>query len=130
MFSEAPHTPSVILKMHFQKSYGLKLYKEMNQGKRIAELDRELTASQMQHYADHSEDAQPKYDKEKDKIQHKDLFKNSHKQYQFFEVAKNIQKKQSIEDHSAIHTASYMRFFQQCQKTGTLALPIFSKARD
>ena len=29
-----------------------------------------------------------------------------------------------------VNARAYMRFFQKCQKSGTLALPIFSKAQN
>lgn len=59
---------------------------------------------------------------------HKDLFQPSQKKHVFFEVAKMMQSTPEEATSGAIDTQvlSYRRFFLQCQKSGTLALPIFS----
>ena len=111
---------------------GIKTYKDLMRDKKLKKLNRELgnrADDQSPMMGSESEEGVRKaVDIEKDKALHKDLFKNSQRKQQFYEVAKLMQNKQTIEDSDEIHTASYMRFYQQCQKSGTLAIPIFSKA--
>ena len=37
---------------------------------------------------------------------------------------------QTIDQSSGTNSLSFQRFYQKCQKSGTLALPIFSKAQN
>ena len=69
-----------------------------------------------------------KVDDETDQALHKDLFSESQKKQEFYEVAKQLMTQSTLEHSDVTHALSYMRFYQKCQKSGTLALPIFSKA--
>lgn len=45
-------------------------------------------------------------------------------------MAKKVQNNEAINEQSFQNARSYVNFFNKCQKTGTLALPIFGLARN
>jgi len=62
-------------------------------------------------------------------MKNKDLFSVSQKKYEFFDIAKLMMNSQVLPDGNT-NALSYKRFYDKCQKTGTLALPMFSLAQN
>jgi len=122
--------PGVLFKMGLQQQLGVSLNRELVREEEILKLDRELNKdSRMDEESE--ADRRKKLDKiEKDNVLHKDLFINSQRKQEFFQVAKEFQNNRVIKQQNLVHALSYVNFFKKCQKSGTLALPIFSKARD
>ena len=111
--------------MEAQTDLGIMVNKELLRKREIEKLNAILRDDP--EGLDHKGDASDKEIHEKDHA-FKDLFIVSHKKHQFFEAAKQIVNS-NVLPTSNIHMPSFKRFYEKCQKSGTLAMPIFSNCQ-
>ena len=80
--------PNVLFKMGLQQKYGLSVTKKMVREQEMEKLNQQTgRESHIRSEKDYTENQE---EREKDQATHKDLFANSIKKHQFFEVAKQM----------------------------------------
>ena len=126
--------PRVLYKMSTQDSMSIMVNKELARKRELDKLEKMLSTRDSGLSNRHRDGQAHDSDDEKDESHlYKDLFTVSQKKNQFFEAAKQMMNSNSLNTNGTAtqnSMLSFKRFYEHCQKSGTLAMPIFSNTHN